>query len=459
MPLFLVLCLAGVWHLAGPQATEKPGALDVFQLGMNAAPRIAAQVWPGFDPRRYAGLVFDTSTRSYRVTFSNNTSDAKAAIFMSVFDDYYRSHTWEEGLGITVHEAFHGFQRDPSRPGLPWQHENATDLFEYNTSSARNNALFAIEGELLLAALKTTDRSELTIAVRRFLAVRKLRQGELPGRMAAFERGAELNEGLAEYAGTQAVLCYAREVKEEKLQAVGGALKEDAYLLHKYSKLTELSGLGRNARLKFYYTGSAQGLLLDRLMPDWKRAVQYDNQAVQELLQVATAGVVGPAVDVEAIIQERNYPAYLKKEAELASKAQLQTQRQIDALLARPRRIVLELPQSNVVGKNYQSFDPMNVSQTDKGARLHTRMLRIAEGKQYQADFQQPVIEFLDKKQYITALPDDVAVTVDSTAFDPAKAGHIEAKEHLKIASAKLKLEMGPAFVTATEHELVIRPK
>jgi len=42
--------------------------------------------------------------------------------------------------------------------------------------------------------------------VREFLAVRRLRQGELEARLVAFEKGAESNEGLAEYVGEKGVL-------------------------------------------------------------------------------------------------------------------------------------------------------------------------------------------------------------------------------------------------------------
>ena len=94
---------------------------------------------------------------------------------------------------------------DARRPGSKWGAENASLLFEYSDSTPRNDALFSIECRLLLGALEAAEAEGRSAGARRFLAVRRLRQGELEGRFVEFEKGLESNEGLAEYAGFRAI--------------------------------------------------------------------------------------------------------------------------------------------------------------------------------------------------------------------------------------------------------------
>src|SRR4029079_17967692 len=88
-------------------------------------------------------------------------------------------------------------------------------------------------------------------------------------RLVAFEKGAEANEGLAEYAGEKGVVAAMQAVRDKKMTLALETLDPRERVGRKYGKLRTVTELGKNPRLRFYYTGSAQAFLLDRLPPGW----------------------------------------------------------------------------------------------------------------------------------------------------------------------------------------------
>src|SRR5438034_5068782 len=60
-----------------------------------------AEIWPGFEFRRYATFATDSTSGAGSVRFSNATGDKDQQVFMVVNDEYYRSHSLEEDLSIT----------------------------------------------------------------------------------------------------------------------------------------------------------------------------------------------------------------------------------------------------------------------------------------------------------------------------------------------------------------------
>lgn len=45
---------------------------------------------------------------------------------------------------------------------------------------------------------------------------------------------------------------------------------------------------GRSGETRFYYSGMAKAVLLDRLLPDWKEQVFNPNVMLEDLLRLAT---------------------------------------------------------------------------------------------------------------------------------------------------------------------------
>jgi hypothetical protein len=438
------------------QAAEPRTAKAIFDRATQVA--AGAETWPGFDFRRYAALTTDGTSGAGSVRFSNATGDKDRQLFMVVTDEYYGSHSLEEDLSITFHEAFHGFQRDPARPGARWGAENALLVFDYGEASPRNAALFRIESRALLAALEAGDPDGVRRHVREFLAVRRLRQGELDARLVAFEKGAESNEGLAEYAGEKGVLAAMQAVRDKKLGLTLETLDPRERVARKYGKLRTVTELGKNPRLRFYYTGSAQAFLLDRLLPAWKDRVQTKAAVLQDLLAEAVGSEGVTIALAEAALRRQGYDAVLKEEEALAVRRRSEAQALLDSILTKAgRRCTLDLMAVGGMGK-VGSFDPMNVTSLGQ-RRIHTRMLNVSEDGRFKAEFSQPVVQDFEHKTYDAVIPagEKLTVTVDGAPLDLSKPSEQRFEKKLTVSAPRLTMDAADGTVTVTDRGLVIR--
>ncbi|HKB14601.1 MAG TPA: hypothetical protein VKF62_00970, partial [Planctomycetota bacterium] len=378
------------------------------------------RIWPGFDAPRYVREAADAEAGDV-LRFSSDLSVADPNVFMTVGADYLGSHSAEENLGLLFHEAFHAFEGDAHRPGAKWGAENASLLFEYSDSTPRNDALFSIECRLLLAALEAGEADGKRAEARRFLAVRGLRQAELEPRFVQFEKGLESNEGLAEYAGFHAVALAADLVSEGKLSLPIVRRTGEAFLAATLRPLGEIGETGKNARRRFYFTGAAQGFLLDRLAPDWKKEVQEKAIATQDLL----AKALGPGEFEEAsaaALEEAGYAKALRVAMEGTATRKEAARALRDSVLGKGGlRIVVEAPGGGFL----RSFDPMNVVLVEGGVRVHTRMLQIGGPSNLTASFERPLVQETREGRYTTVLDptEGATVSVGGSPIDLSKPG------------------------------------
>lgn len=436
---------------------RQQGASSVF----NYALQIAAsgdQIWPGFDLRRYAFL--KSGAGSNEIRFTNDMEKKRPS--WAVGEDFYSQHSVEEDLVMTFHEAFHGFERDRTRKGAEWRAESAELVFEYPGDSARNNVLFNIEGRILFSALQASNVSTLRKRLRQFISVRQLRQGELEPLLVSFEKDAELNEGLAEYAGTKAVLVGIKAANRQQISVPFQFRNVNDFIEKKFERFNSTVPAKNNIRTKFYNTGAAQGLLLDRLMPDWKMRVQEHGTALQELLEEATKFLGGNSQSTpESALRQYGYADLLKDEEQFAAKRQAEVQAQLDSVLNQEgQRYVIDVSAIGKMGE-VQGFDPWNLTIVSREVRLHKRMLNVAEEGYYKMSFSQPVVEDRRNRQYITiSAPETTQVIlVDDVLFDTTKSGEKQFEKKLVITSPKFNLEAKAGVVIVTEKGILIKLK
>jgi hypothetical protein len=447
----LLVLLAASWP-------EPPAESQKVREILDATHRLAAalgdEVWPGFDARRYAFPVTDRASGATSVGFSPDPPGPDRKSFMTVGGGYFQKQSPEENLVLVFHEAFHAFQRDAVRPGARWRTENTLLLFDYAAAPVRNSALFAVEARALRAAILAGD-DEVRVKVRQFLAVRRLRQGELEPRLVEFEKGAESNEGLAEYAGTRAVVAGLAAVQQRRVEAPFAVQDGATFLKEKYAKLESVTRLGRNDRLRFYYTGSAQGFLLDRLLPAWKGRVQQEAAAVQDLL----AEAVGPGrEEAEAALREYGFEAVMRDEESAAAKRKAEGEAQLDALRRRPgRRYTLDISALGRMG-DYRGFDPMNVTVLDRDRRLHTRQANFAHEGRYRVEFSQSVLEDRGKRVYFTSVPEGEkqSAELDGAPLDLDRPSRKTIARKLVIAAPHFRLEAAAGEVAVTGDGVVV---
>ncbi len=194
---------------------------------------------------------------------------------------------------LVLHEVFHAFQaiREPER------FRRAMALYAVEKDYPAVDPAFAKawteEGALLASALKAKDRQGLLDAVRAFLRRRESRRREwleanrpsstdAPGSidLAGYERGLEWLEGLGKYAEMRFYELAAARASEPAFAAYKPSLP---YWIWDYVRLERQMG-AQKGDLRFYITGMAQALLLDRLSPGWKASFSNGGRSMEELL-------------------------------------------------------------------------------------------------------------------------------------------------------------------------------
>lgn len=161
-------------------------------------------------------------------------------------------------VALTAHEAFHAHQVSH---GFPYG--NIMLMSAYPVYDCMVNALGEVEAKLLHRALSADD----TEAAKQALDARAARQELLTSELCAFENGTEYQEGLAVYI---------------EVRAQG---KGDPNWQRWLSFLANANRNGEGAaRYRFYASGMAYGLLLDRYMPKWQTVVMKNWPALAHVL-------------------------------------------------------------------------------------------------------------------------------------------------------------------------------
>jgi len=186
---------------------------------------------------------------------------------------------------VVLHEVFHAFQaaRAPQRFAEAMSVYKFESVYPYEDrefSSAWND-----EGAALADALAAKDESTISGLVQKFLDIREARRSQisLDPELMVFEHELEWLEGLAKYA----------EVRFYEIAA--SRASEAAYANYRSGHPfwpADLARLRRNlggqgGDLRFYLSGVAQAMLLDRLSPGWKARAFKDEANLEDCLRAA----------------------------------------------------------------------------------------------------------------------------------------------------------------------------
>jgi hypothetical protein len=439
------------------QSPGKYKSSEIYDFSQQIEKAAKDKIWAGFDFQSYTKAGND-SGGGYLYFSTEPDNKSNETFVWKLSDDYFQNHSLEENLVITFHEAFHAFESDPKRAGRKWGAENAMLVFEYQESSARSNALFSIESRILRAALESKNKSDLKKEVQRFLVIRRLRQSEIEPRFVEFEKGAELNEGLAEYAGTRAVALGMEATRQKLISVPFTAPNIETYLSGKFKNLEAITTVGQNIRRKFYYTGSAQGFLLDRLMPDWKIKVQMEGKSLQELLE-ASVRKLPSQKEVNALLRKYGYEKILAEEEITVGQRKAKNQALLENTLnQKGRKYVIDY---SLLTKpaGVRNFDPINVTMITPKVRIHTRTVSFAGENSFTAIFSQPVVEDLESRKYITVVPENQneSLLVDGVTIDLTRSLETQFYKSLTVNSANFKFEAKTGFVKISGGEINIR--
>ena len=350
--------------LSPASAQQAPRALEVLKK----FDEISRQpLWPGFEPQKIAVELYDgtdtylfhhpkppegfapvpgspgvyvfhgqhDSVRANTGTELNGVPTATADISKS-------NATLAEQAALLIHESFHVYEKQAH----PKWAANEAELFVYPFDNAGALALRRLETDALVRALNARTDRDLRCWSEAAMRTRLQRYGKMPAGSAAYERGIELNEGLAQYV----------EYKAARKRA---ALTTDAFPV-------EL------IRQRGYATGQALALLLDRFVgARWKD--EGDTPLDQRLHEYFERDPQVPRKTC-SLPDELTQKETTRAQADVAQLVAARTQRKQDFLAASGWRLEI------VAGAEPlwpQGFDPWNVQNLGDNDILHTRWMKV----------------------------------------------------------------------------------
>jgi len=238
-------------------------------------------VWPGYDVFGQPVLLYEAGVRSFLIAHPNPPAGYEPALssprpvfvkqgpvpglnFTFEFhfplngaDTFaYRYEAQDrpaQDIRTVVHERFHVFQKTGFKPGRYGKRASEPD--------GEDLALAALEQKTLKLALYAQGTRAAAGYIGQFIAVREARYARFPAARLP-ENYEERSEGTARYADL--VLNLRQEVSPQP----GGP---EASLLPYLDSFPDVDKMGKS---RYYGTGAAQGLLLDRAgRADWKALV------------------------------------------------------------------------------------------------------------------------------------------------------------------------------------------
>lgn len=194
-------------------------------------------------------------------------------------------------LAAYEHEAFHAFQALVAPERFMRAEGVASMEGQYPFDDSDLEELYAAEVKLLHTALKTQDEARMRDLVRQWSAQREARWTHMSAELVEYERQREWLEGLAKYSEMTLMLA-AAESDYDPLPP--GEVDFDGYDSYPRYYQGQVGQVGRaesqNSEGRFYYTGMAQALLLDRLAPGWKADIWNEGGWLDDLLTRAAEG-------------------------------------------------------------------------------------------------------------------------------------------------------------------------
>ncbi|HSB65913.1 MAG TPA: hypothetical protein VLD65_04995 [Anaerolineales bacterium] len=234
-----------------------------------------------FQTREYAQIGFYRDFRQEFPPFISNLVPVRLlwALLMGKTETY---------IGSLEHESFHAFQGIQARDQLI-ESESVYSVMENYPFDAQKKAWFAETKLLVQAAQAVTDQEALDLA-RQFLQMRTARRTDLSAAEVQLEQLREWEEGLAKYAELEITRLAGSDNGYTPIQ--GLTLDKD---FHQYTnqqqwwteQLNEAKNQNLSGETRFYYSGNALAVVLDRLLPDWKSRALPGGEFLDDLLEQA----------------------------------------------------------------------------------------------------------------------------------------------------------------------------
>jgi hypothetical protein len=356
--------------LACTRPMMQPSGPPVSAMAADSAlgAMVGSSLWPGFQPMRTPIASFDGgrtwlfrhpgAPAEYRPVAGRSdvvlrdgrdsviTANSSAALGGVITATVMLDERWTatDAAAIAVHELFHVYQR-ARHP--KWQ-ANEVELFTYPVDDPRALALRREETSALRRAVEAPTDEAMRCWARAFIDVRSRRFAAIAPEASTYERGTELNEGLARYVEHRAAR---RTVR----------LADDPAAVQ--------------VRQRAYDVGAAIAAVLDRAQPDWRERLESSANPTP-WLDSTLASAVGPAdrsIRCASTVAERAGWA-TQASADVAGLVAERARTRAEFLGRAGWRLEVDAGGAAFFP---QRFDPLNVSRLSSTEILHGRYLAL----------------------------------------------------------------------------------
>lgn len=192
-------------------------------------------------------------------------------------------------IAALEHESFHAYQGilNPDRLAEAERSFGVEEAYPFDAMEYP----WQQEMDTLLQAALAADLSDARQLARQFLQMRAERRAGLSPEQVDFERLREWEEGLAKYAELEITRQAGAVMDYQPVQEVLQDADFKSYQGQQQfwsSQLKEASRTaGRSGDARFYYSGNALAVVLDRLAPEWKPRALPGGEFLDNLLQDA----------------------------------------------------------------------------------------------------------------------------------------------------------------------------
>lgn len=202
-------------------------------------------------------------------------------------------------IGALLHESFHAFvgERWPERLVAAETAVAQEDQFPWSDNDYE--VLWQTELDLLTAAVRADSPAETAELAEQFLANRQQRreQYDLDAALVAYENQREWLEGLAKYVEMEIQRQASLAGEYEPISSILADPNFNRYAGSERRWSQQISQIGRMATDegdgRFYYSGMAQAIVLDRLLPEWKTMVMDEGIFLEDLMAIAIEAYMG----------------------------------------------------------------------------------------------------------------------------------------------------------------------
>jgi hypothetical protein len=344
------------------QAPER----DVFAYVQALDDAGARQVWPGFNPAEWPIALFDgqrtillrhpsppsgfaplpgqpgvlVTPGRHEAVVGNSTREIGGVRTATVIAT--PAQEVEGTLLACIEEIFHVFWLSRHTNFRP----NEMARYAYPVTDGGNLRSILAEDEALARALEAENLPQAAGWVAEAMRIRRERLPRLTDDDRAFETGLEMMEGTANYVARVAV--------GQKREATAARLRSERQ--------------PDQIRWRFYDTGAALCLLLDRFQSDWKDRIDREPaQTTAELLAVTIAGVDAQPAAFSASELRRFAD---KAASDIAALSARRREARGELLERSGPRIVIEVA-AEAEPLRVARFDPINLLVLDAGEMVH----------------------------------------------------------------------------------------